>query len=73
MDLHMFFNMMKVWLILSIKNILHHALYVTNVCCIVFSKRVIFSDGNAIEVITYDVLNNVTTIKFGHGYLWRGL
>ena len=41
---------------------------------IVFSKRrVIFSDGNAIEVITYDVLNNVTTIKFGHGHLWRGL
>ncbi|CAB3996140.1 Hypothetical predicted protein [Paramuricea clavata] len=28
-------------------------------------------DGNAVEVITYDVLNNVTTIKVGHGHLWR--
>ena len=31
------------------------------------------SDGNAIKVITYDVLNNVTTVKFGEGHLWRGL
>jgi hypothetical protein len=30
-------------------------------------------DGNAVEVMTYDVLNNVTTIKVGHGHLWRGL
>ncbi|CAB4028482.1 gamma-aminobutyric acid type B receptor subunit 2-like, partial [Paramuricea clavata] len=28
-------------------------------------------DGIAIEIMTYDVSNNVTTIKFGHGHLWR--
>ncbi|XP_028397789.1 gamma-aminobutyric acid type B receptor subunit 2-like [Dendronephthya gigantea] len=29
-------------------------------------------DGNAIEVMMYDVINNVTTLKFGHGHLWKG-
>ena len=82
MDLLVSFNTIKVintqyYLILSYVHYMIFLLYQAYKRYLPFCKDIVswkFSilDGDAIEVMTFDVSNNVTNLKTGRGHLWGG-